>query len=220
MMKNTLLVLVIALMATKGLAIDDYHQMLERRDTSGSQPGESYLWTFDTLGDLVSGNASNSHALTLNVASTFKTSDIMFDGKYHQMLEMRDTSGNQPGESYLWTFDTLGDLVSGNASNSQALTLNVASTFNTAGLMFDGKYHQMLEMRDTSGNQPGESYLWTFDTLGDLVSGNASASQALSLNVAGSFRTAGIAYEPVPEPATIAVLGLGAIALIRRRRKM
>ncbi|MEX2243750.1 MAG: PEP-CTERM sorting domain-containing protein [Fimbriimonadaceae bacterium] len=48
----------------------------------------------------------------------------------------------------------------------------------------------------------------------DLATGNANLIGSM-----GSGNLLGMAYVPVPEPGTMAVLGLGALALMRRRKK-
>lgn len=76
----------------------------------------------------------------------------------------------------------------------------------------------MLQKRDSSGGVTGESFLWTFNTFNDLVNLNGSAEQ-WQADVISNYRAAGLAYTPVPEPATMAMIGLGAAAILRRRNR-
>jgi hypothetical protein len=48
---------------------------------------------------------------------------------------------------------------------------------------------------------------------------NTATGQANLIGSMGSGNVLGMAYVPVPEPGTMAVLGLGALVLARRRKK-
>lgn len=195
-----------------------YRVMLQNRDTGPGNGGdETYIWTFDTYDDLIAG-AGSADQWQINVSGDYRTVGLAYDGQYRVMLQNRSTSPGVVGESFIWTFATYADLVAGNGTADE-WGVNVAGTFQTAGMTYDGQYRVMLQNRDTGpGNGGDETYIWTYDTYDDLIAGVGSVDQ-WQVDVAGTYSTVGLAYEPVPEPATMAVLGLGALAALRRRRK-
>lgn len=95
-----------------------------------------------------------------------------------------------------------------------SLTADRSSAVNNMTFTFSGL--------DTTGGAATES----FTTSGDLSALNISHIQVVS-DWSNSSASNGLAFidnasfgaNPVPEPATMAVLGMGALALVRRRKK-
>ncbi len=77
-------------------------------------------------------------------------------------------------------------------------------------------------------SEPGEAetdYIFPIGTLDDIVGPNAGAGPVISWDGtrwgthSGSYEITMTGIGAVPEPATLAVLGIGAAALLRRRKK-
>lgn len=205
---------------TVGLEYDGkYRLILQSRDTSFAPPFETFIWSYNTYEDLINHNSLGFESIAGDVAPDYQIAELMYDGKYRLLLQNRSTDGPPPSESFLWTFDTYADLVSFNGS-FVSMQVDVAGAYSTVGLTYDGKYRMMLQNRDTDTTPPIESYLWTYNTLDDFINHTNGTFESMDINVAGAFRTAGLAYEaPVPEPATLSALAIGAVALLKRRKK-
>jgi len=134
------------------------------------------------------------------------------------MLQNRSTAGGLPTETYIWSYGSYNDFINHNNGSFVSWQADVLADYITTGLTYDGQYRLMLQKRDTSGGVTGESFLWTFNTFNDLVNLNGSAEQ-WQADVISNYRAAGLAYTPVPEPATMAMIGLGAAAILRRRNR-
>jgi len=204
---------------TVGLEYDGkYRLLLQARDTNANPPNETFVWSYNTYEDLINHNSLGFESLAGNLDSEYQIAELMYDGKYRLLLQNRSTAGGPPSESYLWSFDTYSDMISFNGT-FVSMGVNIADEYSTVGLTYDGKYRMILQNRDTGTNPPTESYIWTYDTFDDFVNHANGTFESMDINLQSTFRTAGLAYEPVPEPATMAALGLGVAALLRRRRK-
>lgn len=203
---------------TVGLAYDGkYRMMLQNRDTG--EPNESYIWTYDTYGDMVNGTNGTWALMQADIADEFQTVSLFYDGAYHMMLQKRDTSTSPPTETYLWSYNTFNDLVTDTNGSWQSMQFDVPSDYQTVGVAYDGKYRMMVQSRDPFASPPTESYIWTFDTLNDMVNHLGGTYVSGQFDVAEDYYTVGLAYVPVPEPSTIVALGLGGLTVIRRRRR-
>lgn len=118
-----------------------------------------------------------------------------------------------------WTQVATGSGTGAGIDNPSSVTLN--NTFDLAAGSTSG-------MALVMGPTAGHDYTGAFDPNVPQIFGNAdmsiSAGAATNIPFSGSaFRqrvwNGTIYYAPVPEPATMAVLGLGILPLLRRRRK-
>lgn len=201
---------------TAELAYDGKYRLFGERSTSAGAGEESVIYTYDTYADLVAGNYSSWNYTQFNWSSGWRTVGFEFDGKYRIMGET-NTQAAAGFESTVFTYNTFADLIANQWSDFQNTQIDWIPEFHTAGIAYDGnKYRLMCE---TTTQLPGsESAIYTFDTWNDLVNLNYNTWFYTLRNLDPAFHTAGYTYQPVPEPATIAALGLGIAAVIRRRK--
>lgn len=202
---------------TSELAYDGKYRLFVETDTSAGAGAESAVYTYDNYDDLLAGNYSSWSYTFRNVISTAKTVGFEYDGDYLVMVEFKDTSWPAFSESHIYGYHTFEDLLADNWAYSLATPFDWPSDFHTSGIAYDGKYHLMGERATTAG-AGAESFMTTFDSYGEFITNNWSAASYTQLNWNSTFHTAGITYEAVPEPATIAALGIGIAAVIRRRK--
>lgn len=116
--------------------------------------------------------------------------------------------------------------MSGYTSGASGATANAwgnVINFSTPYIYTGG--HLAIEIRHTGSNitNPANSFLEAVANTGigygtDYTSFTGTG-EAATVGAAAAFTMTRISYAPVPEPATLAALGLGSLALIRKRRK-
>lgn len=201
---------------TGELAFDGKYRLLGEVDTAASAGAESAIYTYDTYADLVNGNWSSWSWTQLDWDPKYHTVGLEYDGKYRLMGET-DTTSSAGTESVVWTYDTFADLLANNGT-FQWTNFDWSSIYHTGGVAFDGKYRLFGEADTTANGAGSESVVFTYDTFADFMSNNWSNDTFTQINWEPRRVTRGYTYESVPEPATLAVLGLGALALRRRKR--
>ncbi len=160
--------------------------------------GETYTYNISTnyatsgVGDIFGGDVIN-----LNLLGTFADGDIA-------------TAGNVNNADTPFNFVAPANAVSGILSGDLPIIRSLTQYTQPSG---------NPPLFSTYGTVSAQSYaipntvaLYRFDTSGTRVNiGSITASRGLGIQ-----RLPGA---PVPEPATIAALGIGGLALLRRRRK-
>jgi len=165
-------------------------------------------WNGDGRGDLVIGDLGGAVHVLLNegtaAAPDFRAAAVLQDAVAGTDLEVPD-GRSSPTMADL-DGDGLADLLVGNTEGELLLYVNVG----TAGTPAFSDY-VFLEsdgaVVDLSGDARSRPFLcdWTGDGLQDVLVGAADGVVYL--------------YEGVPEPATLALVALGGMAVLARRRR-
>lgn len=109
---------------------------------------------------------------------------------------------------------------------------SVGQTVNFSGLL-NGNYDVYAYGMSASGNVNSSFYIgsWTQNNTGGwtgshvqgasygLFSGASVTSGTIQIGWVGNFNGVQLVYSPVPEPATFTVMAVGALAVLRKRRK-
>jgi hypothetical protein len=139
------------------------------------------------------------------------------------------TDGSTPGTAQFNSFGNVS--VTGGADNNQVegtetLTATIALASNTfSGLTLTGFTTARAGGVSTTENEETGTFTWTggsFDITSNanrIATGITGDSLTLAVS-AGNMNLEGFGarFEAVPEPASAVLLGLGALALLRRRR--
>jgi len=182
---------------------------------------DAFLTKYDTNGNVIwttlVGTVANDDGLAVNIDPTgdlFITGRTAGDldganaGDFDMFLSKLDSSG-----SLLWTqqFGTGGydDLfgVDFDAAGDPYIT---GSTYGSLGGANAGDSDVYVAKLDSAG--------YTFDWQQQLGSSQYDASYSIAVDVYGNAYIAGKTLGTIPEPASIALIGLGGLALLRRRK--
>ena len=179
--------------------------------------------------DLVTRNGagSSTYQFTLDhKASTGLTTFSLTNGSRSGAIAFRP--GNNESSTLSYTFDSSVQynalhIYAKSVNNSNVAFSNLAFTagsglttqgaLSTAGAVTNGEYDQWLAAGSATNLA---NYDWTLSALVTLTyAGVNTPDEGFKFEVSGKQA----AYQPVPEPATMAVLGLGALGLLKRRKK-
>lgn len=202
---------------TAGIAYDGKYRVFGEKDTSSTSGPESVIYTYDTYYDLINGNYSGWSNTQLNWSSEFRTVAFEYDGLYRVMGE-RWSGGSAGDESFVYTYNTMEDLLANQWAYSQNTQLDWNAGFRTAGLAFENGKYRLMGESNTHNSAGFESIVYTYDSWSQFIANNWSTWSWTQRDVDPAFNTRGFTYEPVPEPVTLAALGLGVAAMIRKRK--
>lgn len=203
----------------------------------GSLVSTGEAWNISNIQTLqLQGGAANSwwgnvNSATLNVSrlvggipdsaidSTITTNvgpSVVYSGTVNVFLDQGQATVNGPNQAFRMTADTSGVAeLQGLAAGDYVFSLVANTTFALHGQTFTAQSTLPGTVNDYTRNPGGGFNLgspgntaWTTMTVAYPPSGPL-ANWGIGIN--GSVA-------PVPEPATLAALGIGAIALIRRRK--
>ncbi|GIK33152.1 MAG: PEP-CTERM sorting domain-containing protein [Fimbriimonadaceae bacterium] len=151
------------------------------------------------------GSQFVSHQFVSGASGSLESIEVAFghvDGTNDYSVSLRDDSSDAPG-SYITTWSG----IAAGAFGAGDPPIFLPNGFPSIVLSSGTKY--WVEVKPTTDGTWGG---WNFNDQGDtrLTSFNDGAP---SVSDAGAFRV-----NVVPEPASMAALGLGAVALIRRRK--
>lgn len=157
---------------------------------------------FDGSGDLYGGLSTLAKGLYSINSSTGAASEIGNPGINLDALAYLPTTGQMLG---IYAGNSPTNLYSINTSTGAATAINNNDTYiNNAAMTYD----------------PDTGLLWVVDWSGQVISINPNTWQE-TVVLSGLDAHDGLAgtAAPTPEPATMIGIGLGAAALLRRRRK-
>jgi hypothetical protein len=179
-------------------------------DANGNITGPS-LGLLDNLSafkaDFYTASSNVANAMAILRLEVFSSND---SGNSYGQLVFDNIWGTGP-ESMAWTFGQWGTVDLFANANSIYLrgTSGLASRYGTA--------QRTLADWLTTLNGKGYDIFSVNAGWGTSVNQFEGAVDNITFGVGANIRTYN--FEPVPEPATMAALGLGAVALIRRRKK-
>jgi len=170
-------------------------------------------WQFNTVvtGDTPGGPTPWATLDCVNVSGgaefTLTFNSFTGDGSTTEFLKQLDLAYN--GDLTGATFDDNGN---------SGITGATFGSFVDAGGSYDAKID--FETSNSSGNRilPGDTV--TFDIMGSGVTCENFTTGLLHVNgTPGNEGSGKVAPGPVPEPASMAALGMGALGLLARRRR-
>jgi len=194
------------------------------------------IFVYDTFDNMLLGyKAPASSWVNYQVPETLWSPEwtmtgIAYDGsKYIQVFDNNTTAALS-----IWTYDSLADLLLGYKSSSykhygvDKLLWDPKSLheWTTAGIAYDGTQYIL----GFDNNTTAALSILTFDKFGDLLLGPSAKSGYIEVKASvweptkpgPDWNMVGLAYEPVPEPATMLLLGTGLVGVAgaaRRRKK-
>ncbi len=182
----------------------------QQYDLSFSSTGTTYAGTWDGIYD---GTTDGSRNYTMN----FATGDVLSYDRNWQgpttLFNAGGTSGSYLGITYdgtggLWISRWNSDVV-----EHRSMTGSLLSSFNTG---FNSITCLAMNYSDGTlwmGTQGLLGKFFQFSTTGTSLQNVTYTNMANANTLGGEFDV-----NPVPEPASFAVLGLGALVLLRRRK--
>lgn len=159
---------------------------------------------------LATGMVASSHAMVnFELDNPFQTVTAPESGSISLLF-----TGSVTFQSSGWTITSLVVEHPALASYSDPLSINIRPEFSAAygGVNYSGPIFEVVVTSTSLGD-----YFYN-NTFGSIFS-EAFLYATDGVNTITDSEFFGVKVEAVPEPATFAVLGLGAAALVRKRRK-
>ncbi len=194
--------------------------MFERNtDVSSNELAFRFYADIDSM---VANTTSRPDAFSaINIASTFNTSGLAWDGTQFIMMFERTTDVSTNELAFRFYAD-VDSMIANTTSRPDAFsTINVASTFDSRGLTWDGSQFIMMFERNTdvSNNEIAFRY---YNNIDSMIANTTSRPDAFStINVASTFNSSGLTaygydtgeHSAIPLPAPVAALGTAIVML-------